>query len=327
MAAVPSQLRGPVVVALARAERDIPHPGALPGGCLYEPKWDGYRLVIVRSKQAVRLWSKQGKDLSARFPDIAAAAREHLPAGAVVDGEVVIWNGSRLDFDLLQQRMVTSPSKVAALVAAHPASYVAFDLLAAGGEDLRALPLTERRKQLEHVTPWMPPLQLSPVTSDREEARGWFIAYRPAGVEGLVVKGAAGRYAGGRRNWVKVKSRETTEVIVGGVIGTLKAPRQVVAGRVQAGELVMVGRSTVLSSVQAAQLAPLLSEAGAEHPWPTMIGSGRFGGGRDRVPLTRVDPTVIIEVSADTGLQAGAFRHPLRFVRVRHDLGPDDLDD
>ena len=244
----------------------------------------------------------------------------------VVDGEVVIWNGSRLDFDLLQQRMVTSPGKVASARVAHPASYVAFDLLAVGGRDLRDLPLTERRRQLEQVAGWAPPLQLSPVTTDREEARSWFVSYRPAGVEGLVVKGGDGRYAGGRRNWIKVRSRETTEVIVGGVIGSLEAPRQIVAGRLRSGELVMVGRSTVLSTTQAAQLTPLLVPAGPSHPWPTMIGSGRFGGGRDKVPLARVDPAVVVEVSADTGLQAGAFRHPLRFVRVRHDLGPDDLD-
>jgi ATP-dependent DNA ligase len=326
MAAVPSQLRGPVVVALARAERDIPHPGALPGGCLYEPKWDGYRLVIVRTERTVRLWSKQGKDLTDRFPDIATAARTQLPAGVVVDGEVVIWNGSRLDFDLLQQRMVTSPGRAASARVAHPASYVAFDLLAVGGRDLRDLPLTERRRQLEQVAVWTPPLQLSPVTTNREEARSWFVSYRPAGIEGLVVKGGDGRYAGGRRNWIKVKSRETTEVIVGGVIGSLEAPRQIVAGRLRLGELVMVGRSTVLSTMQAAELTPLLVPSDPTHPWPTMIGSGRFGGGRNKVPLTRVDPAVVVEVSADTGLQAGAFRHPLRFVRVRHDLGPDDLD-
>ena len=61
------------------------------------------------------------------------------------------------------------------------------------------------------------------------------------------------------------------------------------------------------------------------HPWPDRIGTGRFGGGRLSVPLTRVAPTVVVEVSADAALQAGVFRHPLRYVRVRPDLQPDDL--
>lgn len=325
MAAVPPELNGPVDVALARAEREIPHSGALPGGCLYEPKWDGYRLVIVRSGRTARLWSRQRKDLTDRFPDIAAAARRQLPAGVVVDGEVVIWNGSRLDFDLLQRRLITAPAKARPLLTAHPASYVAFDLLAADGADLRSLPLADRRARLEAVTGWAPPLELSPVTTDRDEARSWFVEYRPAGLEGLVVKGAASRYVGGRRNWVKVKNRETTEVIVGGVIGPIDAPRQVVAARFRDGELVMVGRSTALDTTQSAQLAAVLVPAGLGHPWPTTIGAGRFGNGRDDVPLTRVEPTVVVEVSADTGLQAGVFRHPLRYVRLRPDLDPGDI--
>src|SRR4051812_26929631 len=134
---LPPDLAGPVAVELSKPVRDIPPPGALPGGCRYEPKWDGYRLVIVRSAATTRLWSKQGRDLTDRFPDVAAAALAQVPAGTVVDGEVVVWNGSRLDFGLLQQRMATAPGRMPALVTAAPASYVAFDLLAADGADLR----------------------------------------------------------------------------------------------------------------------------------------------------------------------------------------------
>jgi hypothetical protein len=65
--------------------------------------------------------------------------------------------------------------------------------------------------------------------------------------------------------------------------------------------------------------------AGSDHPWPDRIGAGRFGGGRLSVRLTRVDPTVVVEISADAALQAGVFRHPLRYVRVRSDLEPADL--
>jgi ATP-dependent DNA ligase len=323
---LPPELAGPVAVALAKPVRAIPPADALSGGCLYEPKWDGYRLVVVRTGTATRVWSKQGRDLTDRFPDITAAALAQVPAGTVLDGEVVIWNGSRLDFGLLQRRMVTAAGRLGPLVAAHPASYVAFDLLASGGTDLRAQRLSRRRAALEALAArWAPPMQLSPATADPEEARRWFDDFRPAGVEGLVAKGAGTRYAPGRREWLKVKSWETTEVLAGGVIGPIDRPSQLVAGRYRDGELVVVGRTSPLSPRQAAELGAVLRPAAAGHPWPERIGTGRFGGGKLSVPLTRVDPVLVVEVSADTALQAGVFRHPLRFVRVRPDLEPDDL--
>jgi ATP-dependent DNA ligase len=323
---VPPELAGPVAVALAKPARDLPQADALPGGVLYEPKWDGYRLVVVRTGGTTRVWSRQGRDLSSRFPDVVAAAVAQVPPGTVLDGEVVVWNGSRLDFGLLQQRMVAPGGRVRTLAAAAPASYVAFDLLALGGADLRDRRLRERRAALEELAArWVPPMQLSPVTTDPAEARQWSADFRPAGVEGLVAKGAGTRYAPGRREWLKVKSWETTEVLAGGVIGSLERPSQLVAGRYRDGQLVVVGRTSPLSPAHSAELADVLTPAGPDHPWPDRIGTGAFGGGRLSVPLTRVRPDVVVEVSADAALQAGVFRHPLRFVRVRPDLTPDDV--
>ena len=126
---LPGDLRGPVTVALARSEDSIPPAGSLPGGARYEPKWDGYRVVAVRDGQGVRLWSRQGKDLTGRLPDLAVAARDQLAPGTVLDGEAVIWNGDRLDFDLLQRRLVSARSGLASLAAAHPATFMVFDVL------------------------------------------------------------------------------------------------------------------------------------------------------------------------------------------------------
>jgi ATP-dependent DNA ligase len=323
---LPPELAGPVAVELAKPVRSIPPANALPGGCRYEPKWDGYRLVIVRQGSSTRLWSKQGRDLTDRFPDVAAAALAQLSAGTVLDGEVVVWNGERLDFGLLQRRMATAAGRMGPLVAAHPASYVAFDLLAAGGADLRNRPLRRRRAELEALAEgWAPPLQLSPATADLDEARQWFADFRAAGIEGLVAKGASSRYAAGRREWLKVKSWETTEVLAGGVIGPIDRPSQLVAGLYRDGELVVVGRTSPLSPRQAAELAEVLTPAGPDHPWPERIGTGRFGGGRLSVAVTRVEPSVVVEISADAALQAGVFRHPLRYVRVRPDLVPGDV--
>ena len=323
---LPPELAGPVGVTLAKSVERIPPVTALSGGCWYEPKWDGFRLVIVRTAASTRAWSKQGRDLTARFPDVLAAARAQVPAGTVLDGEVVIWSGERLDFVLLQQRMVTATGRIPALAAAHPASYVAFDVLAAGGDDLRRSPLIRRRAVLEEVgSTWKPPLQLSPVTDDPEQAAAWMADYRAAGIEGLVAKGKATRYLPGRRDWLKVKSRETTEVIIGGVLGPIGAPQQVVAGRYRGGELVLVGRTSPLNPAQSSGVAAALSPAAADHPWPDRVGTGRFGGGRLSVPLTKVAPTVVAEVSADAALTADVFRHPLRFVRLRPDLTPADV--
>lgn len=97
---LPADLLGPVDLALAKAVEDVPGPHALPGGSRYELKWDGYRGAIVRRPQDARLWSRQRNDMTTQFPELIAAA-ETLPPGTVIDGEVVNWNGARLDFDLL----------------------------------------------------------------------------------------------------------------------------------------------------------------------------------------------------------------------------------
>lgn len=322
LAHLPADLRGPVRVMLARAAEQVPGPGELRGGTVYEPKWDGYRLVLVRDGSGgVTAWSRQGKDLSARFPDVAAAATTQLPAWSVVDGEVVIWQEGRLSFDALQSRLTSSASRLAARVAALPATYLAFDGLAAGGEDLRGRPWRERRAELEALAPWRPPLQLSPATASREEALGWFEDWRAAGVEGLVAKGATSRYEPGGRGWVKVKSRHTQEVVIGAVIGSMSAPEAIVCGLRRDGELVVAGRSAPLTSAQSRSLARLLREPLTLHPWPEEIGAGHFGGGK--VAITRVEPVLVAEVSADAALTDGRFRHAVRFLRARLDLDPE----
>ncbi len=327
MKRLPTALAGPVTVALAKPAEAIPAEPAMLGGSVYELKWDGYRLVIVHTEQGVRLWSRNGTDLTARFHDIATAAAAQIPAGAVVDGEVVIWHQDHLSFDHLQARLVSGVSRVVGLARHHPASYVAFDLLAREGTDLRRSPWTRRRDELEALAvSWRPPMQLSPYTESKAEAVAWFSDYRRAGIEGLVTKGASSTYAPGRRAWIKVKNRETRDVIVGAVIPSLAMPQVVVAGlHDTGGELVIVGRTVPLTAVQARALSEVLHPPVGPHPWPQVIGSGRFGGAGSQVPITHVDPVVIAEVTADTALQSGKYRHPLRYVRHRPDLEPGDV--
>jgi ATP-dependent DNA ligase len=145
------------------------------------------------------------------------------------------------------------------------------------------------------------------------------------GVEGLVVKGEASQYRPGKHDWLKVKNRQTTEVIVGAVIGPIEAPQAVVAGRRQDGQLVVVGRTTTLSERQATVLSQLLKPAGKKHPWPDAIAAGHFGA-TNKVTLTKVRPELVIEVTADPALHGGGrFRHPLRYLRPRPELTPADV--
>ena len=124
----------------------------------------------------------------------------------------------------------------------------------------------------------------------------------------------------------KVKSRETTEVVVGAVVGPMTAPTAFVAGLYdQAGTLRMVGRSTTLSRAQSCALAAVLTAVVVDHPWPDSIAATRFGGARERVALTRVEPTVIVEVAVDAAREYGVWRHGLRSIRIRADLTVSDL--
>lgn len=169
MVPLPSDLSGPVAVALAKAHEQLPAPGSVSGGFVYELKRDGFRCVVARIQAGVKLWSRQNKDLPDKFLENAAAVSGQVPAETVLDGELVIWNENRLDFDLLQRRMVNRPARALAFSIEHPATFMVFDVLAADSVDLRGRPLRERRAVLERVAAsWSPPLQISPATEDAE---------------------------------------------------------------------------------------------------------------------------------------------------------------
>ena len=119
--------------------------------------------------------SRQGRPLGRYLPEIAAAAQAALPRGAVLDGELVIWTDGRLDFAALQRRIAPGAVRVAALTRTLPASYVAFDLLHDGHQDLKRRRYTDRRAAFEQLLSAVgPPLQVVPMTTDHAEALDWF---------------------------------------------------------------------------------------------------------------------------------------------------------
>ncbi|MEU8226181.1 ATP-dependent DNA ligase [Kribbella sp. NPDC048915] len=319
-------LTGPVALELARAVEQLPGEHAMPGGSRFELKWDGFRAGAVCVAGEVRLWSRNGKDFTAKFPDVQAALQAQVDVDCVLDGELVVWDGARLDFDALQQRMVNTAATVRRRLApAQPASLVVFDVLAVDSVDVRPMRWTARRTRLEELAKrWRPPLQLSPTTADIAEAQEWLEAFKTSGVEGLVVKGATTRYQPGRRDWVKWKTRDTIEAIIGAVTGSLRHPELLVVGRYRGKELEVVGRTVQLHDDQAAAIGKLLKPAGARHPWPDQI-STHWGRG-SKTSIVKVRPAVVVEVAADAALQAGHYRHPLRLVRHRSDLDPSDVE-
>ncbi|MDQ0676564.1 ATP-dependent DNA ligase [Pseudarthrobacter siccitolerans] len=325
---LPAGLVPPITVALARAVTKMPPVGAIAGTLLYEPKWDGYRAVCVRDDIGATLWSRQQKELTGYFPELVAAIAATVPPGCVIDGEAVIWSQGRLNFTALQQRLSAGPKTLSGLVAATPASYAAFDVLSVAGHDARNLPLSDRRALLEELArSWEPPLSLSPATTDRVVAEQWLENLPPTGIEGLVIKDLNQPYTPGARSWLKLKHRETVEIICGAVIGPITQPSQVVAGLILDGELRIVGRSTPLKARDSRELARWLHPPGGEHPWPTTVKGttlDRFNRDKEPVALTLVDP-VVVEVSADTAWSGRSFRHPLRVLRARPELSPHDV--
>lgn len=325
---LPAGLAPPMKVALARAVNKMPRRDAAHGAFMFEPKWDGYRCIAVRDDQGATLWSRQGKELTGYFPELSFAVASAVPAGCVIDGEAVIWSQGRLNFSALQQRLGAGPRTLPGLVAATPASYAAFDVLAVAGHDARDLPLGDRRALLEELAnSWEPPLSLSPTTTDRSVAEQWFEELPHTGIEGLVIKDLNQPYTPGARSWLKLKHRETLDIICGAVIGPITQPSEVVAGLILDGKLSIVGRSTPLKTRESRELARWLRPPKGGHPWPAIVKGtalDRFNRDKEPVPLTLVEP-MVVEVSADTAWSGRSFRHALHILRARPELSPADV--
>lgn len=285
---------------------------------IFEPKWDGYRVRLTFSGRGVEFQSRRGTNLNELFPDIVRSATVQLPTGTTLDGELVAFVDGRLSFDALQQRMAAGAQRAADLARVEPASLVVFDVLQIDSQDTTQRSWRDRRTVLEALAQqWRPPLQLTPFTDDRDEALEWMQALAPMGIEGVVGKRATGRYT---RNaeWLKIRFRETLVGVIGAVVGPISAPEALIIGQVDdTGSLTVLGRTSALSPVQARAIAAHLRAPVGGHPWPETISSGQFGG--RSVALTRVEPEIIAEVSADTAQMGDRRRHALRFIRLRLD--------
>jgi len=171
-----------------------------PADWLVEWKYDGIRAQLVRRAGQVWIWSRGEELVTERFPEIEASARA-LPDGCVLDGEIVVWKDGRpAPFNLLQQRIGRKTLNKRVLADA-PVAFIAYDLLEAGGIDLRELPQSQRRQRLEELLRERPQIHLSPLQAGiswhelatlREESR-------TRGVEGFMLKHRDAKYGSGRR--------------------------------------------------------------------------------------------------------------------------------
>ncbi|ARC89928.1 ATP-dependent DNA ligase [Rhodovulum sp. MB263] len=188
-----------------------PEALGVPADWIAEYKWDGIRGQLIARGGTHFLWSR-GEDLiTGRFPELAVA-RDFLPAGTVLDGEILAWKDGRpLPFAALQTR-IGRKTVSKRLLAETPAAFIAYDLLEDGGTDLRPRPLAERRARLEEIIAGGPPggpLRLSPRLSfgTWEDLARIRETARKAEAEGVMLKRAGAPYLAGRRkgDWWKWK--------------------------------------------------------------------------------------------------------------------------
>jgi ATP-dependent DNA ligase len=265
--------------------------------------------------------------------------KANLPERCVVDGEIVVVVGQRLEFEVLQQRIHPAVSRVTRLSEETPASFIAFDILANGDEDYTARPFAQRRELLmQALAGARPPIHLTPATTDHGLAEQWFEQFEGAGLDGVVAKPVEGTYEPNRRVMFKIKHERTADCVVAGYrvhakdtegIGSL-----LLGLYTDAGELMSVG---VIGAFPAArrkelfvELQPLVTSFD-DHPWawakeeegtrtPRNAEGSRWAVGKD-LSFTPLRPERVVEVRYEH-MEGIRFRHTAQFNRWRPDRDP-----
>ena len=313
----------PIEPMLAKIAEELPPVD----GFLFEPKWDGFRAIIFRNGDEAYIQSRDLKPLNRYFPELERACVERLPKGCVIDGEIVVVGPKGLDFDALQQRLHPAASRVARLASATPASFVAFDLLAAGGRSTMQLPQSERRTRLERLLgSVLPPIHLTPVTRDRDVAVDWLHRFEGAGLDGVVAKPQSAPYQPGKRAMLKIKHARTADCVVTGFRwyrDQQEAVGSLLLGLYDAaGELHQVGITSSFTMEArkdlVEELAPLRTGEAPRSPEER----SRWSAGKD-LSWEPLRPERVCEVKYDH-LQGDRFRHATVFLRWRPDKPPVD---
>ncbi len=324
----------PVAPMLAKAVPSIPT-----GALSYEPKWDGFRSIIFRDGDEVEIGSRNGKPMTRYFPEVVAAVKANLPERCVVDGEIVVVVGDRLEFEVLQQRIHPAASRVALLAGETPASFIAFDLLALGDDDLTGMPFEQRRTRLEQALAGATaPIHLTPATRDATTAGEWFEQFEGAGLDGVIAKPLDGAYRQGKRTMFKIKHARTADCVVAGYRVHKSGPEAIGSLLLglydDQGSLASVG---VIGSFPMARRTELFAELQPlvtsfdDHPWawakqeegnrtPRASETSRWNSGKD-LSFTPLRPERVVEVRYEH-MEGARFRHMAQFNRWRPDREP-----
>jgi ATP-dependent DNA ligase len=326
--------------------KSVPHLPA-ESGMTYEPKWDGFRCIVFRDGDDVDLASRGGKSMTRYFPEVVEQVRAQFPPRSVIDGEIVVIRRDpgeppKLDFELLGQRIHPAASRVNMLAEKTPASFIAFDLLVLGDELLTGTGFAVRRamlqKALAHV---VPPMYLTPTTTDADTALRWFEVFEGAGLDGVIAKPADIEYVPGKRLMFKVKHSRTCDAVVSGFRWHKSGP---IVGSLllglydDQGGLHHVGVSASFTAARrkelVEELTPYRENALAGHPWATWLdGTGegpdgqRMPGGVSRwtgkkdLSWEPLRPELVVEVGYDA-MEGDRFRHTAQFKRWRPDRTP-----
>jgi len=328
----------PIEPMLAKLARSIPDGD----GWLYEPKWDGFRCIVFRDGDRLELISRKLRPLGRYFPELTAPLLAALPERCIVDGEIVVadGNGNGLDFDALLQRIHPAESRINRLAEETPSSFVAFDLLADGDSSLFEVPMVDRRAALIEAIVENQVVRITPASTDRSIADGWFHRFEGAGLDGIVAKPLTGTYEPGKRALIKVKHQRTADCAVAGYrlhkdglgVGSL------LLGLFDAdGQMHSVGVAASFSVKRRAELLeelePLTHDPLEGHPWrewaehdgdaagAATSGGSRWNAGKD-MSFVPIKMGLVAEVSFGQ-LEGRRFRHGVAFLRWRPDRTPE----
>jgi len=328
---------------LAKRVSELP----VAGTWIFEPKWDGFRALVFRDGDEILIQSRDEKPLNRYFPELIDPLRSQLPDRCVLDGEIVVAKGARLDFDALQLRIHPASSRVSLLSREIPASIVFFDLLCNGDEDVRSAAFAERRLRLESLlASVVPPIHLTPATSELSVAADWFRRFEGAGLDGVIAKPVAGTYEPDKRVMLKVKHERDCDCVVAGFRWHKKGERNAVGSLLlglfeDSGTLQHVGVCASFTDKKRRELVEFLSpyrrDALAAHPWKHWAEYERTNGeAGHRIPGAQsrwshgkdlswepLRPELVVEVAYDH-MQGNRFRHTAQFRRWRTDKKPTD---
>ncbi|MDQ0840522.1 ATP-dependent DNA ligase [Streptomyces sp. V1I6] len=279
-------------------------------GCAAEPKWDGFRALVSVEAGQVVLRSRRGTEMAASFPKVVAGAVQ-LPDATAMDDELVVRDAAgRLAFERLQNRLARRGAGAARAAEEWPAHFVAFDLLRLSRTDTTGWSYRRRRAARESVfaarrlsAPWA----LCPSTTEADVVREW-LTWASVGMEGLVFRRLDDAYRSSVRGWqkYKYKVRETSEVIVGAITGSLAVPRALLLGRHDdQGRLQYVGRTTTLAQAAGAAVDGLLARRRRDHPWTGWSFSAGWSS-QEKLVVTVVEPGLGVEVGVDAARDASA---------------------